>query len=151
MNRKHWLLAILLLTSFNLAEAQQSAKIPRVAYLAGVSASADAPRLEAFRQALSAYGYIEGRNILIETRHESRNLDERLPEDAAELVGRKPDVLVAVTTNAALAAKKAAGAIPVVFMGVTDPVTAGASKLPSGRRPEMSCSMRRAPCSGSPS
>jgi ABC-type uncharacterized transport system substrate-binding protein len=41
------------------------------------------------------------------------------------LVGRKPDVFVAVTTNAALAAKKAAGGIPVVFMGVTDPVTAG--------------------------
>src|SRR6266576_1126955 len=84
-----------------IAQAQQSAKIPRVAYLAGVSANADAPRLEAFRQALHGYGYIEGQNILIETHHESRNLDERLPEDAAELVGRKPDVLVAVTTNAA--------------------------------------------------
>jgi putative ABC transport system substrate-binding protein len=95
-----------------------------VAYLAGVSASADAPRLEAFRQALRAYGYIEGQNILIETLHEGRDL-ERLTDEAAELVGRKPDVFVAVTTNAALAAKKAAGAIPLVFMGVTDPVTAG--------------------------
>jgi putative ABC transport system substrate-binding protein len=49
----------------------------------------------------------------------------RLPELAAELVGQKPDVLVAVTTNAALAVKKATAAIPIVFMGVTDPVTAG--------------------------
>jgi len=43
----------------------------------------------------------------------------------AELVGQKPDVLVAVTTNAALAVKKATTTIPIVFMGVTDPVTAG--------------------------
>jgi putative ABC transport system substrate-binding protein len=118
------LVTVILLAVAVIAQAQQSAKIPRVAYLAGVSASADAPRLEAFRQALHAYGYIEGQNILMETRHEGRNL-ERVPEYAAELVGRKPDVLVAVTTNAALAAKKAAGAIPVVFMGVTDPETAG--------------------------
>jgi putative tryptophan/tyrosine transport system substrate-binding protein len=118
------LIAAILFAIPVIAEAGQPAKTPRVAYLAGVSTSADAPRLEAFRQALRAYGYIEGQNILIETRHESTNL-ERLPEHAAELVARKPDVLVAVTTNAALAAKKAAKAIPVVFMGVTDPVTAG--------------------------
>jgi len=113
-----------LLAVCNSIQAQQQKKIPHVAYLAGVSTSADAPRLEAFREALRAYGYIEGQNILIETRHEGRDL-ERLPDEAAELVGRKPDVFVAVTTNAALAAKKAAGAIPLVFMGVTDPVAAG--------------------------
>ena len=125
MNRKLiWLLTAILLVFIHRAEAQQQNKIPRVAYLAGVSASADAPRLEAFRQALRGYGYMEGQNILIETRHEGRDLD-RLPDEAAELVGRKPDVFVAVTTNAALAAKKAAGTIPLVFMGVTDPVTAG--------------------------
>jgi len=125
MNRKlFWLFTAILLALISRAEAQQPNKIPRVAYLAGVSASADAPRLDAFRQALHAYGYIERQNILIETRHEGRDL-ERLPDEAAELVGRKPDVFVAVTTNAALAAKKTAGAIPLVFMGVTDPVTAG--------------------------
>jgi putative ABC transport system substrate-binding protein len=95
-----------------------------VGYLAAVSASADAPRLEAFRQGLRELGYIEGQNIIVEYRHESRGF-ERLPELAAELVGQKPDVLVAVTTNAALAAKKTTTTIPIVFMGVTDPVTAG--------------------------
>jgi len=125
MNRKlFWLLTAIPLVLIHQAEAQQQKKIPRLAYLAGVSVSADAPRLEAFREALRGYGYIEGQNILIETRHEGRDL-ERLPDEAAELVGRKPDIFVAVTTNAALAAKKAAGAIPLVFMGVTDPVTAG--------------------------
>jgi putative tryptophan/tyrosine transport system substrate-binding protein len=106
------------------AEAQQPKKILRVGYLAAVSASADAPRLEAFRQGLRELGYIEGQNIIVEYRHESRGF-ERLPELAAELVGQRPDVLVAVTTNAALAAKKATTTIPIVFMGVTDPVTAG--------------------------
>ena len=82
-------------------------RIKSVVYLAGVSATADAPRLDAFRQALRHHGYIEGQNILIETRHEGRDLD-RLPEHAAEVVGQKPEVFVAVTTNAALAAKAAA-------------------------------------------
>jgi len=95
-----------------------------VGYLAAVSAAADAPRLEAFRQGLLDHGYIEGQNMIIEYRHEA-GVFERLPELAAELVGQKPDVLVAVTTNAALAAKKATTTIPIVFMGVTDPVTAG--------------------------
>jgi len=125
MNPKlFWLLTAILLISIDQAVAQQLAKIPRVAYLAGISATADAPRLEAFLQALRAYGYVKGQNVLIETCHEGGIL-ERLPDHAAELVGRKPDIFVAVTTNAALAAKKAAGAIPIVFMGVTDPVTAG--------------------------
>src|SRR4030095_16659440 len=98
------LIAAILFAIPVIAEAGQPAKPPRVAYLAGVSTSADAPRLEAFRQALRAYGYIEGQNILIETRHESSNLG-RLSEHAAALVAGKPDVFVAVTTNAALAAK----------------------------------------------
>jgi len=62
--------------------------------------------------------------MIIEYRHEGGGF-ERLPELAAELVGQKPDVLVAVTTNAAHAAQKATTTIPLVFMGVTDPVTAG--------------------------
>lgn len=105
-------------------EAQQPKKILRVGYLAAVSAAADAPRLEAFRQGLRDLGYIEGQNMIIEYRHAGGGF-ERLPELAAELVGQKPDVLVGVTTNAAQAAKKATTTIPIVFMGVTDPVTAG--------------------------
>ena len=89
-----------------------------------VSASADAPRLEAFRQGLRELGYIEGQNILIEYRHESRGFDP-LPALAAELLRLKIDVLVAVTTNAALAAKKSTSTVPIVFMGVTDPISAG--------------------------
>jgi putative ABC transport system substrate-binding protein len=107
-----------------IAEARQPKKIARVGYLAAVSASADAPRLEAFRQGLRELGYVEGQNIIIEYRHEGGGF-ERLPALAAELVALKIDVLVAVTTNAALAASKTTTTIPIVFMGVTDPITAG--------------------------
>jgi putative tryptophan/tyrosine transport system substrate-binding protein len=105
-------------------EAQQPKKIVRVGYLAAVSAAADAPRFEAFRQGLRELGYIEGENLVIEFRHEGGGFG-RLPALAAELVEPKPDVLVAVTTNAAQAAKQATTTIPIVFMGVTDPVTTG--------------------------
>src|SRR3954454_22707848 len=72
------------------ATAAQPAKIPRVGYLAAVSASADAPRLKAFRQALRDLGYVEGQNINVEYRHRDRDF-ERLPEVAAELVELKVD------------------------------------------------------------
>ena len=104
--------------------AQQPKKIVRLGYLAAVSAAADAPRLEAFRQGLRELGYLEGQNLVMEVRHESGGF-ERLPALAAELVEHKPDVLVAVTTNAVQVAKQVTTTIPIVFMGVTDPVTTG--------------------------
>jgi hypothetical protein len=60
-------------------DAQQPKKISRVGYLAAVSAAADAPRLEAFRQGLRDLSYIEGQNMIIEYRHEGGGF-ERLPE-----------------------------------------------------------------------
>lgn len=107
-----------------LARAQQPKRIPRLGYLAAVSASADAPRLEAFRQGLRDLGYVEGQSILIDYRHESQDL-QRLPDLAAELVRLDIDVLVAVTTNAAQAARKTTTTVPIVFMGVTDPIATG--------------------------
>ena len=106
------------------AAAQPAAKVVRIGYLAGVSATADAPRLDAFRQGLRELGYVEGQSIQIEYRHESLDL-KRLPEHAAELVRLRVDVLVAVTSNAAVAAKNATSTVPIVFMGVTDPVGIG--------------------------
>jgi putative ABC transport system substrate-binding protein len=62
-----------------------------VGYLAAVSAAADAPRAEAFRQALRDLGYIEGQNLAITYRYESKMFD-RLPELAAEL-GCRPGAI----------------------------------------------------------
>jgi len=98
------------------ADAQKANKVSRVGYLAAVSAAADAPRLKAFRQGLLDLGHVEGQNIIIEYRHESGGF-ERLPALAAELVGQKPDALVAVTTNAAVAIKNATATIPTSLWG----------------------------------
>ena len=77
MNRKLWLLAVLLLTSFNLAEAQQPKKIPRIGYLSGPLPLTRIQRIEAFRQGLRELGYVEGKNIFIEYRYAEGKLEER--------------------------------------------------------------------------
>ena len=131
-NHLSWL-CVLALATTTVVDAQQPKGIPRIGYLAAVSQDADAPRLEAFRQGLRELGYVDGQNIVIEYRHVDRTFVQ-LDQLAEDLVGRKIEVLVAVTTNAAVAAKKAAGTtVPVVFMGVTDPVSAGL--VDSLRRP----------------
>jgi len=121
----HRLVACTLLLAVSLAtNAQPTKKVPRIGYLAAVSASADAPRLAAFRQGLRELGYVEGQTIQIEYRHESEDL-QRLPQHAADLVRMNIDLLVAVTSNAAVAAKKTTSTVPIVFMGVTDPIAIG--------------------------
>ncbi len=115
--------AVLLALSFP-AGAQQAKKIPRIGFLASVSASSDADRIEAFRLGLHELGYVEGQNVTIEYRWADGKF-EQLPDLAAELVRLKVDVIVAVVTQASLAAKKATGTIPIVMVGVSDPVGSG--------------------------
>src|SRR5262249_23708348 len=68
-------------------------------------------------------GWIDGRNLIIESRY-SRSQD-RLPALAAELVALGPDVLVTGTIQSAAALKSATASIPIVFVGVIDPVGIG--------------------------
>jgi len=105
------------------AEAQQAAKVPRIGYVA-TDLRSSAHLREAFLQGLRDLGYVEGRNVVIEYRSAEGKL-ERLPALAAELVVLKVDVIVAATTPAALAAKQATRAIPIVFPAVSDPVATG--------------------------
>src|SRR5215813_10604046 len=118
------LVAATLLATVSLAEAQQPKKVPRIAFLGGASSSSYAVRIDAFRQGLNELGYTEGNNIVIEYRYAEGKLD-RLPALAKELVGLKPDVIVAATTPSVLAAKKASATIPIVFVAVADPVGSG--------------------------
>jgi putative ABC transport system substrate-binding protein len=105
------------------AEAQQAAKIARIGFLAtNLAVNPHLP--EAFRQGLRDLGYVEGRNLVIEYRDAEGKL-ERLPALAAELVALKVDVIVAVSTLEALAAKQATRTIPIVFAVAADPVTSG--------------------------
>jgi putative tryptophan/tyrosine transport system substrate-binding protein len=118
------LLIGLTFVSVRFAEAQQPAKIQRIGYLTANSSSVELPRVDAFRQGLRALGYIEGQNLAIEYRYTDGKF-ERLSDVAAELVQLNVDVIIAVTTNAALAAKNATRTIPIFFIGVSDPIAAG--------------------------
>ena len=104
--------------------AQQKV-MPVIGYLhpGSPDAPADVSSFAAFRQGLSEAGYLEGQNLAIEYRWAEGSY-ERLPALAADLVGRKVD-LIATGGNAALAAKSATSTIPIVFMGIGDPVGAG--------------------------
>ena len=104
------------------AEAQQTAKIPRIGFLGASSASFYSARIETFRQGLRELGYVEGKNIAIEYRFADGKI-ERLPELAAELVNLKVDIIVTVPNASAV--KNATKTIPIVFAAVADPVAQG--------------------------
>ena len=103
---------------------QQTAKVPRVGWLSPGSAASDERFLASFRDGLGELGWVEGRNIALEPRWAEGSF-ERLPDLAAELVGLKVDVIVASVTQASLAAKQATATIPIVMVGVGDPLGSG--------------------------
>jgi len=95
-----------------------------IGYLSLASPGSNAANVAAFRQGLGEAGFVEGQNVTIEYRWaEGRN--DRLPELAADLVGRKVDVICADGTPSILAAKAATSTIPIVLVGGGDPVAAG--------------------------
>ena len=113
-----------MLVGTSVAHAQHAVVIPRIGYLAGDLTTGQHLH-DAFRQGLRDLGYVEGRNLVIETRS-AEGRSERLPALAAELVALKVDVIVtAGGTLAALAAKQATQTVPIVFIALSDPVASG--------------------------
>ena len=104
------------------ARAQQKA-MPVIGYL-HFAAPGYVPTAAVFLQGLSDTGYVEGQNVAIQYRYAEGHYD-RLPALAADLVGRKVDLIAAFGPSPARAAKNATSTIPIVFEVGTDPVAAG--------------------------
>ena len=107
-----------LLASPLAAEGQQVGKVRKVGELHPGSGSEE--RVAALREV----GYVEGQNLVVERRHAEGRLDS-LPALATELVGLKPDVILATGEAAIRAAKHATKVIPIVMAFAEDPVGKG--------------------------
>jgi putative ABC transport system substrate-binding protein len=103
----------------------QQKLMPVIGFLGSTSSGPSAPNMAAFHQGLRETGYIEGQNVVIEYRRADGH-NGRLPALAADLVGRKVDVITtAGGTDSAFAAKRGTSTIPIVFCGIGDPVGDG--------------------------
>ena len=110
------------LTSNN-AQAQQAAKVYRVGVLQN---RVPGPEFEVLRKELARLGYVEGTNVIFESRFAEGKLD-RLPGFAAELVAMNVDVIATYGGPPTAAARKATTTIPIVAALVADPVAIGAA------------------------
>jgi putative ABC transport system substrate-binding protein len=119
------LIGSFLLATFCVAHAQQTKSIPRIGFISSTGTPGiGSPLFDAFRQGLSELGYVEGKNILIESRFGEGRLD-RMPALVSELVQQKVDVLVAPNNVVIRAAREATKTIPIVMLSSVDPVSAG--------------------------
>ena len=125
MRRRELLLLLgRVMTAAHALCAQQKA-VPVIGFLGPTFPGPAAPFVAAFQQGLSETGFVEGQNVTIEYRW-AEGRDDRLPALAADLLGRKVEV-IATTGGAvpALAAKSATATIPIVFLTGDDPVENG--------------------------
>ena len=131
MNRRRRLVVAMGAATFAapIATLAQQPKVWRVGFLS----QNRAPDFSPFAQGMRELGYVEGKNLIIEWRSAEGDLG-RLPALAADLVKMKVDAIVAVGVPPVSAAQKATTLIPIVFVGIGDPVTYGFVK--SLARPE---------------
>jgi putative ABC transport system substrate-binding protein len=106
------------------AQAQPAAKVYRVGYLTHATVAQAASYFGALKDGLRDLGYVDNRNVVLHPRYGDGTL-ERLPELAADLVRSRPDVIVTGSHPIAIAAQRATTTIPLVMVGVNDPVGIG--------------------------
>lgn len=106
------------------AAAQAAGKVPRVGVLTVIPLSSTSALWRMFTEALRDLGYVDRQNIVLEWRSADGKPD-RLGDLAAELVRVNSDVIVAMTNEDILAAKRATSTIPIIMVAALDPVAAG--------------------------
>ena len=104
--------------------AQEAGKVSRIGLLSPFSPADATAWHRAFRQGLRDLGWVEGKNISIESRYAEGRTD-RLPDLVADLLRLKVDLIVTTVTPDAVAAKKATRTIPIVMASAGDPVATG--------------------------
>jgi putative ABC transport system substrate-binding protein len=128
MNRRTFLAIVAggLLASSLAAEAQSARRLPQLCFLTfdPGTARSPSPRFAAFFRGLQDLGYVNERTIAVHYLS-ANGRNERFPELVAECVRLKPDIIVATTTPAALAAKNATRTIPIVMVALGDPQGTG--------------------------
>ena len=124
MKRRQFVEVLAALLGAPLLAIAQQGRIPRVGFLISETLADQKTRVDALLAGLREYGYVEGKNIVIELRPADGNYD-RLPALAAELAGLKVDVIVAFGAKAGIAAKGATATVPIVVSSITDPVALG--------------------------
>lgn len=116
--------AVVLLAGSPTSQAQPAVRVQRVGFVSPLPASPEPPTLHALRQGLRELGYVEGKNVILETRF-AEGRTERFPELVAETIRLKVDVLVVGSVQGVLAAKRVTTTVPIVFAGLIDPVAPG--------------------------
>jgi putative ABC transport system substrate-binding protein len=106
------------------ARGQVSTRPPLIAFLSGQSSASASRYVTAFAQRMQELGYVAGRDVEIVYRYADGDVG-RGPVLVNELVGLKPDVMVASNTQVAVAMRQATGTIPIVVGTITDPVAFG--------------------------
>ncbi len=106
------------------ADAQDAGKLYRIGFLHAGSPSGVVSRIKAFRDELTRLGYVESKNLILETRY-GDGQSARMPALATELVHLKVDVIVTTGPTDTSAAKRATRSLPIVMAQDSDPVSSG--------------------------
>ena len=100
--------------------ARHITSMPRIGFLT----PGPNPRETAFWQGMGDLGYVDGKTMVVDRRSAEGNFS-LLPKLASEIVGNRPDVIVAIASASTNAARRVSSTIPIVMVGVSDPIAEG--------------------------